>query len=165
MIIRNIEKEDLDVVLDIYEHARKCMRATGNPNQWGLSWPPKELIISDIENKTGYVIISNDKIIGVFAYITGIDPTYEIIDGAWLNDAPYGTIHRIASLNVEKGILEETVKFGLSKGVDVRIDTHKDNAIMRHLLEKLGFIYTGVIKTHDGSDRLAFQKVYKKENQ
>ncbi len=38
-----------------------------------------------------------------FAFILGEDPTYQQIDGAWLNDQPYGTIHRIAGNGKIKG--------------------------------------------------------------
>lgn len=36
--------------------------------------------------------------VGTFCFIVGEDPTYAVIDnGKWLNDAPYGVIHRMAS--------------------------------------------------------------------
>ena len=35
--------------------------------------------------------------------IYGKDPTYDVIDqGAWLNEEPYATIHRLVSSGVEK---------------------------------------------------------------
>jgi RimJ/RimL family protein N-acetyltransferase len=41
---------------------------------------------------------------------------------------------------------------------NIRIDTHRDNAIMQHLLEKNGFVKCGIIYVEDGSPRIAYQK-------
>ena len=40
-----------------------------------------------------------------------------------------------------------------------RADTHADNKIMQHLLEKNGFTRCGVIHVADGSPRFAYQKL------
>ena len=47
------------------------------------------------------------RVIGTFFYTCGedIEPTYrEITDGAWLDDSPYGVVHRIAGDGSQKGI-------------------------------------------------------------
>ncbi len=50
MKIRKTTEKDLKRVMEIYAYARKFMAEHGNPNQWGKrSWPPKELISTDIE--------------------------------------------------------------------------------------------------------------------
>ena len=36
------------------------------------------------------------------------------------------------------------------------MDTHQDNAPMRHLMEKMGFSHRGTIYVEDGTARLAF---------
>ena len=41
----------------------------------------------------------------------------------------------------------------------LRADTHADNKIMQHLLEKNGFTRCGVIHVADGSPRFAYQKL------
>ena len=71
------------------------------------------------------------------------------------------TIHRIASSFLEKGVLEEAVRFSLSFGKDIRIDTHKNNLSMRSALDKLGFTHTGVIYLLDGTPREAYQLLKK----
>ena len=95
------------------------------------------------------------KIIGVFVYFKGNDPTYDKIDGKWLDDEEYGVIHRIASCG--KGVFSECVDWCLNQHHNIRIDTHKDNKIMQHLLSKHGFSYCGIIWLEDGSERLAYQ--------
>lgn len=80
------------------------------------------------------------------------------IKGSWLNDEPYGTIHRIASSNTKKGVLKEAIDFATSNKIDIRIDTHRNNTIMQHLLDKYGFIKCGTIYVEDGTARIAYQK-------
>ena len=39
----------------------------------------------------------------------------------------------------------------------IRIDTHRDNVIMHHILREYGFIYCGVIYLANGDARDAYQ--------
>ena len=97
-------------------------------------------------------------ICGVFAFPIGPDPTYECIkEGAWLSDAPYGTIHRIAGNGTACGILQSCVDFCFTLADTIRIDTHADNKVMQHQIDKCGFTYCGIIYASDGSSRLAYQ--------
>lgn len=97
---------------------------------------------------------------GVFALIPGRDPTYDIIeDGAWLSDEEYSTIHRVAGDGRVNGVFEAALRFSLAQTPHIRIDTHEDNAVMRHLIEKNGFQRTGMIYCRDGSPRIAYERV------
>ena len=147
--------------MEIYAIARDYMKKTNNPNQWKDSWPPFDLIKNDIENKISYVIEEDEHIYGVFAFFIGHDNTYDIIvDGNWLDsDSPYGVIHRIASSQERRGILPEALRFVESKINNIKIDTHHDNKVMQHILEKNGYQKCGIIYTHDGSERIAYQKI------
>ena len=95
--------------------------------------------------------------ISTACFISGLaaDPTYAVIDGAWHSDRPYGTIHRIAS-DGSGGILGTAVAFGKSRTDYLRIDTHEDNKVMQHAIEKLGFRRCGIIHLSDGSPRIAY---------
>ena len=157
MIIRQSKPTDIQNIMPIYDYAREQMTLNGNPTQW-VAYPSQEIILRDISNNNSYVIESNGKICGVFTFIIGVDQTYQNIDGKWLDDAPYGTIHRIASNGTEKGILIECINFCKSKIANLRIDTHSDNKIMRHLLDKTGFTECGFIIGRDGAKRIAYQK-------
>lgn len=161
--IRKSQKEDLNRLAEIFAIARKNMKESGNPNQWKNDRPAMSTIETDIEKGNSYVITKDEKIIGTFAYIRGVDPTYLEIEGQWLNDGEYGTIHRIASSGEEMGVLKTAIDFALSQGIDIRIDTHEANKIMRHLLDKYGFIECGIIITDDGTPRLAYQKTAEKK--
>jgi hypothetical protein len=46
-----------------------------------------------------------------------------------------------------------------SQDPNIRIDTHRDNKIMRHLVEKHGFAYCGIIYLDNGDERLAYQLI------
>lgn len=156
--VRKTAVEDLDEVEKIFIHARKQMAVNGNPTQWGNDRPSMELVKKDIAEGNSYVVLNDGRITATFAYIIGIEPTYLDIDGAWLNDEPYGTIHRIASLNEVKGIFDFVIDYVSGYRTDIRIDTHRDNRIMLHLIEKNGFERCGIIIVDDGTERIAFQK-------
>lgn len=95
----------------------------------------------------------------VFALIIGEDPTYLRIEhGAWLNNSPYGTIHRLGSDGTRKGCFAECLTFCLNRIPNLRADTHRNNLTMQHLLEKYGFRRCGIIYVKDGSERLAYQR-------
>ena len=53
--IRKTVKDDLPAVLSIYAGARDFMRENGNSNQWGSSYPPREMIEKDIQAGKSYV--------------------------------------------------------------------------------------------------------------
>ena len=144
------------------------MAKTGNPNQWGsTNWPPEDLIHDDIENNNSYVCVNDEnKIIATFVFIQGkdIEPTYaEITEGTWLDDSPYGVIHRLASDGSEKGIGSFCINWAYNQCNHIRIDTHIDNLVMQNLVKKLGFIHCGTIYVEqDNYPRLAYEKTEKK---
>lgn len=159
-MIETASLADLPAILEIYRVARDFMARSGNPRQWGDGSPKEETLRKDIEKGQLYLCKDRDFIYGVFAFIIGEDPTYaRIEDGAWLSDAPYGTIHRIAGNGRGHGLLAEAVAFCEKKIPHLRIDTHHDNLVMRHLLPKLGFRECGVIHIADGSPRIAYEKL------
>jgi RimJ/RimL family protein N-acetyltransferase len=156
--IRSSTINDLNRMLEIYEYARKQMRLNGNPSQW-TTYPPKSLLEDDIINGVSYVVESDSGIIGTFVFSIGEDPTYQLIEeGKWLNTEAYGTIHRIASDGTHKGLFNLVEEYCSQLIGNIRVDTHEDNKIMLHILEKAGFTKCGIIYTHDGSPRIAFQK-------
>ena len=160
-MFRGARHSDLEQILDIYARARKVMAASGNPTQWGDSYPPQEMLEEDIDSNRLFVDVVNGQLLGVFAFILGPDPTYAKIEGGkWLNDTlPYGTIHRLASAGHRKGVTDEVITWCLEHCESLRADTHEDNKIMQHLLEKNGFTRCGIIHVADGTPRIAYQKL------
>lgn len=163
MYIRQASMEDLKEILHIYEFAREFQKQTGNPRQWAGGYPRRELVEEDIRQGNCCVCIREERLVGVFAFFTGEDPTYrEIRGGAWLNDRPYGTIHRIAGNGTCKGMASFCFEWAMKRSSgNLRIDTHEDNRVMQHVLEKNGFSYCGEITASDGTPRRAYQKEQK----
>lgn len=98
------------------------------------------------------------RIVAYFALLPSPEPTYDVIDGAWLTDEPYGVIHRMASYPEVHGIFSTIIDYAASRYAHLRIDTHRDNRIMQHLIEKHGFTYCGIIWLEDGTERLAYER-------
>lgn len=159
MEVRKATPEDIDTILAIYRRAREYMRKTGNPNQWKTTNPPKETLVRDIAQGNLYLLTDKDGIQGVFAMIPGEDPTYGYIEGSWINDAPYAAIHRVASAGSKRGILPACLRYCSQHFGNLRIDTHQDNRIMQHLLEKHGFTRCGLIYLENGEPRIAYHRV------
>lgn len=159
-MIRKATHEDFAQILPIYAIARQYMVESGNPNQWKDNWPIPKVLEEDIEEENLYVCIRDNQIHGVFAFIIGEDENYGMIEeGNWLNDDPYGTIHRIASDGKSKGVFYECMDFCKEQVDNLRIDTHEDNKTMQHLISKAGFVYCGNIYVGDGTKRIAFHYV------
>ena len=163
MEIRKARLEDLEELLKLYEHARQEMIQNNNPLQWGYTEPAKEKLIARINDGNRYIIENRGSICGAFSAIPGRDPTYNHIVGKWLNDFPYITIHTIASNNTQKGVLKAAIDFAFTLENTVRIDTHKDNTIMIHLLEKYGFVHCGTIYLENSEPRQAYMKTINNE--
>lgn len=169
MTIRKATRQDFDRMMEIFAFARSFMAEHGNPNQWGPSnWPPEDLILKDIRDEKSYVCLNDEgRVIGTFFFDFGesIEPTYrKITDGAWLDESPYGVIHRIAGDGSEKGIGAFCINRAFEKCKHLRIDTHADNIVMQNLLKKLGFVHCGTIFVEkDNSPRLAFEKTNSKK--
>lgn len=150
-------------ILEIYAKARKFMKENGNPTQWEEGYPSREIVEKDIAADHCYVCIENENVVGVFVFIIGEDPTYRVIyQGAWRGEKEYGTIHRIASDGTTKGFARRCFDFCREKCSYLRIDTHANNKPMQGAIRSYGFQECGIIRTRDGSDRIAFDYIQEK---
>ena len=63
---------------------------------------------------------------------------------------------------VAKFIFEQCEQLLLQNNIEsMRIDTHEDNLAMQGLLNKLKYLYCGVIYLENGDKRLAYEKLIK----
>lgn len=160
MTIRPTTYADIPVLLAIFYYARQQMIWDGNPDQWDDNYPSREQLEEDIRCGVSYVLEHDRGVVATFVFIQGDDPTYDIIEGGqWLNDQPYGTIHRIASSGKIKGVFGYVLDWCTGHCNNLRIDTHQDNKRMIHLIEKADFSRCGIIYTRGGSPRIAYQKL------
>ena len=187
MIIRPAYREDLAGIMEVLEAARGIMRASGNMDQWTGGYPSEELILSDIAQGYGFVVLADDisaattsgaiaptttalttpaspsaaTLSAYFAFVPSPEPTYaEIFGGKWLDDSlPYHAVHRLGSLPLVHGVFRAVMDWCFCMDSNIRIDTHRDNHIMRHCIERYGFSYCGIIYLESGDERLAYQRL------
>ncbi len=164
--VRQASTSDLPEMLRIYDKARGFMVSAGNERQWGaayhngVAWPPASVLEQDIAAGKSFVCQYGSRVVGTFYLTEGPDPTYAVIDGAWISDAPYSVVHRIATDGSVRGIGAYCVQWALKRTGHLRIDTHGDNKPMQRLMEKLGFTYCGIIHVEEDDDpRMAYEKV------
>ena len=73
-------------------------------------------IINDIDHQEAYVLEINGEIVATAMISKALEPNYNYIDGKWLQNANYITVHRIAIRNDQKGnglakiIMDEAAK-------------------------------------------------------
>ena len=156
-------QEDLPVCMEILDSGRAFQRQQGFI-QWRDGYPAAADVQSDIVSGGAYLLKADDSP-AAYVYI-GFDgdPAYPAIEGKWRFDEPYGVLHRVAISASCRGTGLSEVLFRLagalvkSRGFGIlRIDTHKDNARMRHILAKNGFTYCGYV-LQNGDLRLAYDK-------
>ena len=161
MTIRPATYKDIPQIMETLDHARTIMRANGNTAQWINGYPSEELMKSEVAAGHCFVCVNHaDEVLATFCFILGIDHTYlRIYDGAWLNDEPYGVIHRMGTNGKERGVAAACMDWCFKQCANIRVDTHKDNTVMQHVLANFGFQPCGIIFTDDGTERIAYQRI------
>ena len=158
MCIRKACERDIPQILSLYAAAREFMHQSGNPTQWPGNYPALEDVIDDMARNALFVYAQGSDVLAVFFFACGRDRTYDHIDGAWLNDEPYAVVHRVASRR-GSGAGRRCLAWACDQVSNLRIDTHENNAPMRHVLLGLGFVECGTIICEDGTPRIAYQHV------
>lgn len=161
MKIRQAVSSDLKALIEVFEGAKQIMRSSGNLHQWNDGYPDEEVVLEDIECGHCFVGCEGDGIVATMALIPGPEPTYSFIDGRWPDDGPYYVIHRIAAVSPGRNSASEMFDWAFDhikvKGCcTIRIDTHRDNCIMKHILCKYGFSECGIIYLQNGDPRDAY---------
>ncbi|MBQ3054356.1 MAG: GNAT family N-acetyltransferase [Clostridia bacterium] len=158
MKIRKSRMEDLPKMEEIYQKAREFMIATGNPHQWSNGYPAHNLLVEDIQKGISFVCEDDGEVVAVFCFYKEHEIDYDgIFDGKWLDDKPYGVIHRIAS--IRKGAGSFCIDYCYKKTGNIRIDTGDDNIPMQKCLLKNGFKYCGrIVLASINEERMAFHR-------
>lgn len=163
LAIVTAEQKDLDEIMGLIENSRKIMIANGNPNQWPKGYPGREMITADLAQGDCRIIKCQNTVAGSFVVKNGPDPSYlKIFEGHWQDSSPYIVIHRVTSNPRFRGIFDAIIAYCVKINRHIRVDTHKDNTIMQHLLKKHGFEYCGIIHIENGEERLAFERTASK---
>ena len=170
MNVINATYEHINEILNIYHLAFNHMKNEKNYNQWtGSDETFIQSIKKYIDKNEFYLMIENNEIIAFFALIYGNDETYNIINGNWLNNDPYVTIHKVAVKYYQRGIFSKIIEFVKKDAkkfnvYNIKIDTHKDNISMNTALINKGFTYCGTISLNkDFNDKNALRNAYQKK--
>jgi RimJ/RimL family protein N-acetyltransferase len=150
------------------EDAKAYLKSCG-VDQWQDGFPELCDIIDDVATGNGYVFHDGGEIMAFVLFGDKPEKDYEgIYDGDWLtHGTPYGVIHRTA-VRAEargKGISRDmfTLCENLSRELgfkSIRLDTHADNATMRHIAEKNGYTYCGKMFIERGRlPRIGYEKL------
>lgn len=157
--------EDVPAIGVIVNQAKKYLKEQGSP-QWQDGHEPHAAVIrEDIKKKASYVLTLNGEIVGTVALIAEKDPIYEAIDGKWQGNGPYVSLHHVAvsqnyrGKGLGKTLLTSAIQQAQLLGFeDIRIDTYPANQPMLTLINKLGFVYCGMICfPFEHGERKAFQ--------
>lgn len=153
MECRKADFDDLPAIMEIVAQAKAFMKSR-NLDQWQDAYPQEKDFRKDIERGECHVLTHNGAAAAVFVLSIEPEECYRsIYGGSWLTEGEnYAVVHRaaVAASCRGKGVGREM--FRLSEKLarelgasSLRVDTHKDNAPMRGLLEKCGFVRCGVI--------------------
>lgn len=176
MNFRAATSKDLPFIMNLIQQARQLLYANHIP-QWQDGYPDEACILDDIKEGISYILEDkehtqfNHGIIATAVVTFQPEECYDhLTEGEWLNNQPYGAIHRVAVDGHIRGkgiagqLFAAAGALCLGNGVkNIRVDTHRQNTAMQNALTKFGFIYCGVTyltqekKLDD--ERLVFQKV------
>jgi hypothetical protein len=164
--IRTAKKDDIEKLNEVFEFARQIMISNNNPTQWSTFHPSKKFLLEDIQLGILYVVEFENKICGAFALVFGEDEPYKHIIGKRIDDSPYITIHSLASNGKIRDLFGVVLEYAKSFNHHIRIDTHRNNATMLHLMDKYGFVRTGLcyVDMPFDNERITFELVDKNES-
>lgn len=162
-LFRQARRGDTARILEIIRRAQARMKARGS-DQWQHGYPAREDIAADIARGVGYVLCDQERIAAYGAVVFDGEAAYAQIDGAWPDEEPYVTVHRLAVAEEVLGrgtgsrFMREVEALAQARGIGrLRIDTNFDNGPMLHLLENMGCVRCGEIR-YQNDRRLAFWK-------
>ncbi|MDO5322510.1 MAG: GNAT family N-acetyltransferase [Clostridia bacterium] len=169
---RRAQAGDFDAILALLDHARAAIRTLGI-DQWQDGYPEPELIREDIALQRGWVFVDGEAIAGYAVLLSGREPVYDALDGAWLTLGDrYLTIHRMAIDDGYRGtgLSRQMIAFAEEQArsqslISVRADTHRGNLAMRGLMKNCGYEICGEVRydvTAGDPIRVAYEKVLEK---
>lgn len=163
IILRLAEFSDKKAIEKIYDDGSKSLHAMG-VDQWQGSYKPNLSNMQELLNKEELFVLE-DKVPVATAILQTYDSDYEDIRGEYLYGKKYLSIHRfaVAGNHRNKGyarkLLNKIEDLAVEMGLNVlRIDTHKDNYKMQHILRSCGFRFAGVIYFKGKLPRDSFEK-------
>lgn len=164
MILRRADASEAPAIWSILQEAIAQRKRDGS-DQWQSGYPNEGTVKDDIARGYAFVLVDNDVIIAYAAILFDKEPAYEVIEGKWLTDGEYATVHRVATSDSAKGKGVATRLLSLIEDLSkennvfsIKVDTNFDNVPMLKILDKLNYAYCGEI-FFQGAARKAYEKV------
>jgi len=164
LTFRQAIPEDTEEIWNILQQAIILRREQGS-DQWQDGYPNLEVIRSDVEKRSGHVLLDEEKVIGYVAILINDEPQYARIEGAWLSDDDFVVLHRVAisqsylGRGLAKVIMRFVEDFALKNNIySIKGDTNFDNNAMMRTFESVGYVYCGEVYFR-GSARRAYEKL------
>lgn len=166
-MLRKAKNNELDKILQIINEGKQFLKEQGI-NQWQHGSPGCSDVENDIKQETSYVYELDGKIVGT-AMLNTYDADYEKYLTIWTKCNNYLVIHRLAvkkeyrSQGIGHKFMNDIILFAKENSVEyIRIDTHKDNVIMRKYLSKNNFKELDEIKLSmknslDDKERITYE--------
>ena len=166
-MLRKAKNNELDKILQIINEGKQFLKEQGI-NQWQHGAPGINDIENDIKQETSYVYELDGEIVGT-AMLNAYDADYEKYPTIWTKCNNYLVIHRLSvkkecrSQGVSHKFMNDIILFAKENSVEyIRIDTHKDNVIMRKYLSKNNFkeldeIKLSIKNSLDDKERIAYE--------
>lgn len=143
LTIRLATLEDYPRIDELFDEARSYMASIGNTTQWTNGFPDSSCLNEALSKNEAFVCCKDDLVVGVFV-VSPYEPAYHQLDGQWSADRDYAVIHRLATAP-GYGAGQFIFRHVMDQHDYVRVDTHRANKPMIHIMEKLGFKYIGVV--------------------
>lgn len=151
LLFRQATTADIEAIWQIIQGAIRRLGMAG-VDQWQHGYPDRMRIEQDVAEGIGYVIEQAGAVAAYGAVIFTGEPSYAEIEGCWLTqEESYVVVHRmcVAEQWLGQGLgrrfMEEVEKAAHNRVTSIRIDTHADNPVMHHLVQRLGFQRCGII--------------------
>ena len=156
--------DDLDAIMEVVADAQHSLGSRGI-DQWQNGYPNIPSLQGDIEKGVGHVLVMDGVVVSYAAIIINGEPSYEHLEGQWLSVQDYVVLHRLCVRvgYVRQGLalqmMDIAIAIAQSHGVkSFKIDTHTENTYMLSLLQKMGFVYCGIVY-YDHGVRVAYEKL------
>lgn len=166
-MLRKANSTEIEEIMSVIEDGKEFLKQQGI-NQWQHGSPGRSDVENDIKQETSYVYELDGEIVGT-AMLNTYDADYEKYLTIWTKCNNYLVIHRLAvkkeyrSQGIGHKFMNDIILFAKENSVEyIRIDTHKDNVIMRKYLSKNNFKELDEIKLSmknslDDKERIAYE--------
>ncbi|MBQ7821510.1 MAG: GNAT family N-acetyltransferase [Clostridia bacterium] len=167
--IKRASLDDIDAIMPVIKNAQEYLAAQ-NIDQWQNDFPNRGVVENDIKTAEAYILDDNGRVAGYFVLYAPPEPVYDDLDGgSWLYSGEnYGAMHRVAISGDYRGqglahmIYDKCEARSRELGyASLRVDTHPENKIMRHMAESHGFGECGYVYYYGNMQRIAFEKLLK----